>query len=119
MNNNNNFSSKVAVVNDRSLMKVIMSFHINTEKEKNMRKMQLENKFERGISLGSLMQIMYSKLVFEEEIDADVVNYNAFEEMLLQCGIESSDDMYDFNALYLEDILDIYDHTLYIVHLAL
>ena len=81
--------------------------------------MQLENKFQRGITLGSLLYIMYSKLVFEEEIDADVVNYNSFEEMLLQCGIESSDDRYDFDALYLDDILDIYDHTLYNVHLAL
>ena len=62
---------------------------------------------------------MYSKFVFGEEIDAYLVNYNSFEEMLLQCGIESSDDRYDFDALYLEDILDIYDQTLYIVHLAL
>ena len=102
MNNNNN---KITVGRDTSLMEV--------------RKMQLENKFERGISLGSLMQIMYSKLVFEEEIDGDVMNYNSFEEMLLQCGIEGSDDMYDFNALYMDDIMDIYDRTLYIVHLCI
>ena len=30
--------SKAIVAKDQSLMKVIMSFHINTEKEKNMRK---------------------------------------------------------------------------------
>ena len=102
MNNNNN---KITVGRDTSLMEV--------------RKIQLENKFERGITLGSLLKIMYSKLVFEEEIDGDVVNYNSFEEMLLQCGIESSDDMYDFNALYMDDIMDIYDRTLYIVHLCI
>ena len=102
MNNNNN---KITVGRDTSLMEV--------------RKMQLENKFQRGITLGSLLYIMYSKLVFEEEIDTDVVNYNSFEEMLFQCGIEGSDDKYDFDALYLDDILDIYDHTFHIVHLAL
>ena len=106
MNNNNN---KITVGRDTRLMKVIME----------VRKMQLENKFQRGITLGSLLYIMYSKLVFEAEINGDVVNYNSFEEILLQCGIESSDDRYDFDALYLDDIPDIYDHTLHIVHLAL
>ena len=76
MNNNNNFSNKLAVVNDRSIMKMIMSFHINTEKEKNKRKydkvvksIKLLNFFkQKGVIYKEIIEKLYLDLIIGKDL---------------------------------------------------